>query len=232
MRVDETDVLHCDAQLLVVNKPPGVLSQPDRTGDADIAALGKAFLREHEGAGEDPFLAPAHRLDRPAGGVMALARTSEAARHLARQFRERTVDKRYLAVVEGEGAGFGALDDYIAKTDATPRLTDPDDPDGRWARLQYQSLAEHDGLGLLLVRPETGRPHQIRLQLAERGVPILGDLRYGAERELDGQNLALHSYRLAVEHPAEERRVSFSAPPPATWPQRFGDDIERVMRNA
>jgi tRNA pseudouridine32 synthase/23S rRNA pseudouridine746 synthase/23S rRNA pseudouridine1911/1915/1917 synthase len=227
--VDETDVLHCDAQLLVVCKPPGVLSQPDRTGDADIAALGKAFLREHEGAVEDPFLVPAHRLDRPAGGVMALARTSEAARRLARQFRERTVDKRYLAVVEGTGAGLATLDGYVAKTDATPRLTDADDPEGRWARLHYQTLAEKEDLSLLMVRPETGRPHQIRLQLAERGFPILGDMRYGAEGELDGRNLALHSHRLAVEHPAgDQGRVSFSALPPETWPARFGEDVRGI----
>lgn len=228
MRVDETDVLHCDAHLLVACKPPGVLAQPDHTGDADLIVLGKTFIRGSEDAGADPFLAPVHRLDRPVGGVTALARTSEAAKHLARQFRERTVDKRYLAVIEGTGAGFGALDGYIAKTDRAPRLTGPDDPEGRWARLQYQTLAEKGGLSLLLVRPETGRPHQIRLQLADYGFPIQGDLRYGAERELDGRNLALHSYMLAFEHPAEERRVSFSANPPDTWPERFADDIGRL----
>jgi tRNA pseudouridine32 synthase/23S rRNA pseudouridine746 synthase/23S rRNA pseudouridine1911/1915/1917 synthase len=205
-----------------------VLSQADATGDTDIAAWGKAFLKNERDGRGDPFLAPAHRLDRPAGGVMALARTPAAARALARQFRERTTDKRYLAVVEGEGAGLGTLDDYIAKPDATPRLTDADDPDGRWARLRYQTLSEKGGLSLFLVRPETGRPHQIRLQLAERGFPVLGDLRYGAEGELDGRNLALHSHALSVEHPAEERRVSFSAPPPATWPARFANAIERV----
>lgn len=226
------NVLHCDAHLLVACKPPGVLAQPDHTGDADLIALGKAWLKEHEEAGADPFLAPVHRLDRPASGVTALARTSEAARHLARQFRERTVDKGYLAIVEGAGAGRGTIDGYIAKTDATPRLTDPDDPEGRWARLQYQTLAEKEGLSLLLVRPETGRPHQIRLQLADHGFPILGDLRYGAERELDGRNLALHSHAIAFEHPTEERRVSFAARPPETWPERFAEDVERVMRGA
>ena len=224
-----SNVLHCDAHLLVACKPPGVLAQPDHTGDADLTARGKAWLKAHEAAAsEDPFLAPAHRLDRPASGVTALARTSAAARHLGRQFQERTVGKRYLAIVEGTGAGRGALEGYVAKTNATPRLTGPDDPEGRWARLQYQTLAKEDGLSLLLVRPETGRPHQIRLQLSGHGFPILGDLRYGAEGELDGRNLALHSHALAFEHPVEERRVSFSAKPPAAWPERFAEAIERV----
>lgn len=222
-------MLHLDAQLLVVNKPPGVLSQADRTGDPDLVALGKAFLAEKEKAAGEPFLAPAHRLDRPASGVLALVRTSEAARALGEQFRERLVDKRYLAVVEGEGAGRGTLTGYVAKAEGPPRLTRPGDAAGRYAELTYQTLAESEGLSLLLVRPHTGRSHQIRLQLSERGFPILGDFRYGAERRLDGQNLALHSYFLAFEHPTQERRATFSVPPPASWPERFQNDIDRLV---
>lgn len=232
MELADLNVLHTDRHLLVVNKPPGLLSQPDRTGDPDVVALGRALLKKEKGTGGDAFLAPAHRLDRPASGVMALARTSRAARHLGRQFRERLTDKRYLAVVEGTGAGIGALEDYIAKSKATPRLTGPEDPDGRYARLTYQTLAEKDGLSLLLIQLKTGRPHQIRLQFVERGFPILGDYRYGARQPLDGRNLALHSYFLAFEHPTEERCSVFTAPPPASWPERFADDIQRLLQRA
>lgn len=227
--LSQENVLYRDRYLLVVNKPPGVLSQADRTGDTDLVAWGKAFLEKEQGAA-DPFLAPAHRLDRPASGVMVLVRSSAAARDLARQFRERLTDKRYLAVVEGTGAGRGTLEGYIAKTDRTPRLTGPEDPDGRYARLQYQVLAEEGGASLLLVRPETGRPHQIRLQLSECGFPILGDRRYGATQPLDGRNLALHSYFLAFEHPAEGRRLRMTAPPPPSWPERFTEAIARLLK--
>ena len=225
------DVLHCDPQVLVVNKPPGLLSQADHTGDADLVTLGKAFLEE-SGAEGEPFLAPAHRLDRPASGVLVLARSSKAARHLTRQFRERLVDKRYLAIVEGTGVGFGTLEDYIAKSDATPRLTGPGDPEGRYARLQYQTLAEKEHQSLLLVQLETGRPHQVRLQLSERGYPILGDLRYGAQEPLDGRNLALHGYFLAFEHPQEARRVTFSSAPPGSWPEYFAADVQQLLQHA
>src|SRR6056297_685362 len=136
-------LLHKDAQLLVVQKPSGLLAQPARTGDVDVLTLGKRHLREQ---GEsDPFLGLVHRLDRPTSGIMVLARTSAAARALSRQFRERTVQKTYLALVEGTWRGVGTWTDYIAKPDRQPMVVGPDHPEGKRAALDWQALHRADG---------------------------------------------------------------------------------------
>lgn len=224
-------VLHLDNHLLVVSKPPGLLSQADRTGDADVLTEGKAFLKKKFGKPGDVYLGLVHRLDRPASGVMALARTSKAARRLAEQFRRHLPEKRYLALVEGACTGLETCVDYIAKEEEKIRLVPPGHPAGKRAELTYQALAQDDerGLSLILVRLKTGRPHQIRVQLAARGFPVLGDLRHGAARRLDGRNLALHAYLLRLEHPTRREAMTFAAPPPDAWGGRFAQAIERLV---
>ena len=228
------DVLHLDNHLFVVCKPPGMLAQADHTGDLDVLTWGKSFLREQFDKPGDVFLGLVHRLDRPASGVMVLARTSKAARRLSAQFRERLADKRYLAVVEGEAETWGTCIDYVKKEQHpgggfSVTTTGPDDPDGKRAELTYQRLACEGGLSLLLVRLGTGRSHQIRVQLAARGWPLLGDSRYGARRVLDGRNIALHSYLLRVEHPTRREGMRFTAPPPALWEGRFAEAVHRLL---
>lgn len=214
---DSFKVLHCDDAVLVVNKPPGLLAQADRTGDPDVVSMGKAWLQSERGETPDSYLGLVHRLDRPASGLMVLARQSDAAAHLSRQFRERTVTKRYLALVEGTMTGLGTCTGYLAKDGRHVRVVGPEHPAGRRAVLTWQSLAQHEGLSLLQVRLQTGRRHQIRVQLADRNHPITGDFRYGATRELDGKHLALHAYHLALEHPTEKVGMRWTAPPPAAW---------------
>ena len=177
-----------------------------------------------------------HRLDRPASGLMVLARTSNAARHLSRQFRERTVTKRYLALVEGTAVGIGTCEDYLRKDGRHMRVTSPDDPDAQHAVLEWQSMAQGGRASLLQVRLRTGRRHQIRVQLAHRGYPIWGDMRYGATHELDGQNLALHAYHLAIEHPLTTKGTRWTVPVPAVWHDALHDNhraaIERLLATA
>jgi tRNA pseudouridine32 synthase/23S rRNA pseudouridine746 synthase/23S rRNA pseudouridine1911/1915/1917 synthase len=208
-------VLHQDEHMLVVAKPPGLLSQPDHTGDPDVVLKAKDLLSE--ASGDDPFVGLVHRLDRPASGVMVLARSSEAARTLSRQFREREVEKRYLVVVEGALRGLGTWTDYIAKPDRQPRLVDPDHPDGKRAVLDWQVVASDRDRTLLQVTLRTGRPHQIRLQAASRGHPVVGDRRYDASTSLPGRAVAVHHVLLRTEHPHQPRRQTFTAPPPEEW---------------
>jgi len=221
-------VLHRDEHLLIVNKPPGLLAQPDHTGDPDVVSRGKEMLADT--AAGTPFLGPVHRLDRPSSGVMALARSSEAARHLSRQFRERLVEKRYVVVVEGTLRGIGVWTDYIAKTDRQPRLVDPDDPDGKRAELNWQVLESNSARTLLQVTLQTGRSHQIRLQAASRGHPVVGDDRYGASAALTKRVIALHHVLLRVDHPARPRRESFVAAPPAHWSEVLTDAMDSTLR--
>lgn len=232
---DAFDVLLCDEALLVVNKPPGLLSQADRTGDPDVLSMGKSWLQEERGEPADVYLGLVHRLDRPTSGLMVLARTPLAARHLSRQFRGRTVSKRYLALVEGTATGIGTCIDYLVKDGRHVRVVSSEHPSGQRAELTWQSLAQSEGLSLLQVRLQTGRRHQIRVQLAHRGHPIVGDMRYGATRELDGRNLALHAYQLALEHPIDEVGMRWTVRPPDVWDAVLDDAhqaaIERLLHD-
>ena len=105
------------------------------------------------------------------------------------------------------------------------RIVNPDYPKAQRAELTWQPLEEREGLTLVEVELKTGRPHQVRVQLAHQGFPLLGDLRYGARRELDGRNLALHCWRLALDHPTRKERMGWEAPPPATWEAAFGAPV-------
>ena len=221
-------ILHRDEHLLVIDKPPGLLSQPDHTGDVDVVSLGKDRLAGEDGA--DPFLGLVHRLDRPASGVMVLARTPDAARDLSRQFRERLVEKRYLVLVEGTLSGIGTWTDYIAKPDRQPRLVDPDHSEGKRAVLEWQALTSSDDRTLLQVELHTGRPHQIRLQATSHGHSVVGDQRYGSTSSLGDRAIALHHAVLRVEHPVSPRRETFVAEPPAIWDEATTDAMRAAVR--
>lgn len=229
----EFDVIYLDNHLLVVHKPAGLLVQEDRTGDPDLLTLGKAFLKEKYDKPGNVFLGLVHRLDRPVSGVMVFARTSKAASRLSDQFRRRAPDKRYLALVEGRLDGEGMREDWLAKIDRHVRVVKPGHPKGKRAELRWQVLAterrKSGDVSLVDVELLTGRAHQVRVQLAALGHPILGDLRYGAAREFDGRNLALHSYRLEIEHPTKREPMAFAAMPPATWRGYFDDTVRELV---
>ena len=212
--------IYVDNHLLVVFKPAGMLSQEDRTGDDDVLTVWKRWIKVRYDKPGRVFLGLVHRLDRPASGVMVLARTSKAAARLSIQFRERTVGKEYLALVEGVPDPDGTMVDMLAKKGSTVRVQ-PRAPGAREARLAFRTLGTSGGCSLVSVRLETGRAHQIRVQFSQRGFPLLGDFRYGATRSFDGKNLALHAYRLSLQHPTSGEQLTFTAPLPDTWPEPF-----------
>lgn len=230
---DSVETIHRDEDLLVVNKPPGLLSQPDRTGDADVLTLSKDALA---GGDEEPFVGLVHRLDRPASGVMVLAQTSEAAAALSKQFRERVVEKRYLVLVEGVLRGIGTWTDYIAKPGRKPKIVESGDPEGKRAHLGWQALVSGEGRTLLQVELHSGRPHQIRLQASTRGHPVVGDGRYGATASVAEGAIALHHAILRIEHPSRVHRETYLAEPPASWEEvmtpEMNHAIERVLGQA
>lgn len=222
------EVLHKDANILTISKPSGLLAQPASTNEADVLARVRAFLATDEA--DEPFVGLVHRLDRPTSGIMVLARSSEAARTLSKQFRERTVEKQYLAVVEGELRGVGTWRDYLANPeDRPPSVVDASDPEGKLAELSWQGLCTADERSLLLFRLRTGRSHQIRLQAAERGYPVVGDTRYGAAPSVADNAIALHHTVLRIEHPAESRRTTFVDRPPSLWASLLSADMETAV---
>lgn len=222
------DILYLDNHLLVMSKPAGMLSQADETGDQDLLSLGKQFLKERFQKPGAVYLGLVHRLDRPASGIMVMARTSKAAGRLSQQFREHRPKKKYLAIVEGTPPLQATLEDYLAKQDRVSQVVKPNHPKGKFARLSYQRLASFQGFSLVSVQLETGRAHQIRLQFSSRGHALLGDFRYGSQTPFDGKNLALHAYELDFEHPVGKKPMSFQLQPPLTWRGHFKAPIQSL----
>ena len=212
-------ILFEDNHCLAVDKPAGVLVQPDRTGDPSLVEAARDYLRERYHKPGNIFVGVVHRLDRPVSGVSLLARTSKAAARLAEQFRAGTVEKTYLALVEAPpDRPEGVLEHHLVKNPAANRVRParPEEPGARAARLRYRVLETHPGGTLLEVRPDTGRSHQIRVQLASCGCVIVGDLRYGSRRGV-GKRIALHAAELAFEHPTRRERIVVCAPLPDDW---------------
>jgi 23S rRNA pseudouridine1911/1915/1917 synthase len=211
-------LLHEDNHLLVVYKPAGLLSQGDASGADNLLDLCKSWLKMRYAKPGRVFLGLVHRLDRPVAGVMAFARTSKAAARLSAQIRERRVRKLYLAVVEGRlPAAEGRLCDRLVRTEHGSRVAGPAE-DGSEARLSYRVQAVAAGRSLVTVELETGRKHQIRVQLTHAGCPVAGDVRYGAAGPLPGGPIALFARELELEHPTRPERLTFTAPLPAGWP--------------
>ncbi|MEM8485959.1 MAG: RNA pseudouridine synthase [Bacteroidota bacterium] len=223
-------VLYMDNHLLIVNKPAGTLTQGDASGDKDLHSLAKAYLKDHFNKPGNVFLALVHRLDRPVSGVMVFPRTSKAASRVTQQFKQRTIEKRYIAMVEGRLTGSETLVNYVWKDHRKVRVVTADHPKGLRAELTYKSLAIEGNRSLVEVKLGTGRPHQIRVQLANIGHRIIGDFRYRAKTELDGRNLALHSYLLRLEHPTLGEKMGWTAPPPDSWGTAFKAHIKGLVK--
>lgn len=212
-------VLHCDNHVLAVYKPAGLPVQADRSGDADLVRLAKAWVGAEFHKPGAVFVGLVHRLDRPARGVVVLGRTSKGAARLSAQFRDRTVRKTYEVVVIGRPQGSqGRMEDWLEASETRTRIVGAGH--GQLAVLDWQLLAHRDGLSWLRIDLHSGRKHQIRVQLAARGLPVLGDLRYGAPSPLADRGIALLARRLEAEHPTSGQRCVWTADDPPGWPWR------------
>jgi len=208
-----------DNHLLVVYKPAGLLSQGDDTGEANLLDLSKAWIKGRYHKPGQVFLGLVHRLDRPVAGVMVFARTSKAAARLSDQIRQRRLRKAYLAVVVGRPAGIeGRLVHCIERRGRTVRIVLHPSPLSREARLAYRVCESEGDRSLVEIELETGRKHQIRLQLAHAGCPIVGDVRYGAPSPLPSRPIALFAKQIVLEHPTRGEVLAFTAPLPIGWP--------------
>ncbi len=227
MSAPALDVLYEDNHLLAINKPAGRLSQPDATGEPSVVELATEYLRVKFHKPGNVYVGLIHRLDQPVSGVLLLARTSKAAGRLSEQFRSRDVHKCYRALVEGHvPEPEGDWVDRLLK-DATQNqvaVADPelDAAEGKSARLRVRVLARGGGRSLVELEPLTGRGHQLRVQLASRGYPIVGDRKYGARSSLraadGGFRIALHATSLEFAHPTRPERLTIEAPLPSDWP--------------
>ena len=204
------EILYRDNDILLCVKPPRVLSTDEPGGLPEL-------LREELGD-EKADLRTVHRLDWAVGGLMLLARNAAAASPLSRQLREGGFHKEDLAVAHGETEDSAALRDLLVR-DRARKMTFVAETPGNGvqeARLRYETLGRAEGMSLVRIELETGRTHQIRVQFASRGLPLVGERKY-SERN-DPCELALWSYRLRFRHPATGEALDFSCPPPDTRP--------------
>jgi 23S rRNA pseudouridine1911/1915/1917 synthase len=217
------DILYEDNHCLAVAKPAGTLSTHYEGRAETLDRSVKAYLKDKYRKPGNVFLGVVHRLDRPVSGVLLFARTSKAAARLAQQFREGTVEKVYWAVVEGEVARpAGSLEDWLRKDRDAGRVevVPPGTEGARQALLHYHCRAAHGGLTWLEVRPQTGRTHQLRVQLAHHARPIYGDAKYGAVHTFGGA-IALHARALTFLHPVRNEPITLTAEVPRPWRGRF-----------
>ncbi|MDR1480885.1 MAG: RluA family pseudouridine synthase [Planctomycetaceae bacterium] len=230
------DIIYEDNHLLALLKPSGLATMGLPEGEATLLTLAKKYIKHKYNKPGEVYLGVVSRLDVPVSGVVLFARTSKAAARLNEQFRNHTVEKIYLAVVEG--AIFPAEGDLVGnicedKRHRKVKLTDDDS--GKESRLRYCVLGRVGANSLIEVDLLTGRKHQIRAQLAAHGFPILGDIKYGAKNKfapnINHKNknkrefvlqknknknscIALHAYRLSVDHPITGNRITFETPHP------------------
>jgi 23S rRNA pseudouridine1911/1915/1917 synthase len=233
------DVLYEDNHCLVLNKPAGVLSQAAAKGDPCLVSWASDYLKARYQKPGNVYIGLVHRLDRPTSGAIVLARTSKAASRLSSQFRSGKISKTYWAIVEGQPElPEGRWEDILEKDRRLNRvrLLDEPAPDRRLARVDYRVVKCGGGLCKLELRPATGRSHQLRVQLAGRGLPILGDRKYGAaillQSEEGHRRIALHARELIFTHPTRDDLISIVAPVPADWPESAPGWWERPRRSS
>ena len=200
------NVLYEDNHLLVVEKPINVPTQEDNSKDEDLLSMLKKYIKEKYNKPGNVYLGLVHRLDRPVGGVMVFAKTSKSASRLSNQIRLNKFNKVYYAVVEGNVKEEERLEDKLLK-DNKKNIVKVD-PNGKQSILNYKKIKRINNLTLVEIKLETGRPHQIRVQMSHNNNPLYGDQKYNKNSKI-GEQLALFAKKLEFYHPTTNELLSF-----------------------
>lgn len=218
----KTHIIYEDEQILVLHKPAGIPVQTANLRQKDLVSLLKNYRAKKK---EDPYIGVVHRLDQPVEGVIVFAKTKDAAAKLSSQSAGRCMDKCYRAVVyvmDGQEVSVGEnirLEDYLLKDGKTnsSKVVTKETKDSKKAVLEYMVLRQKGALAELLVKLETGRHHQIRVQMANVGMPLVGDQKYGSPEALKvecaDKNVALCSVQLNFIHPKTGKKMAFEIEP-------------------
>lgn len=211
------NILYEDNHVLCVVKPANLPVQADNTKDEDLLTLVKQYLKEKYNKPGNVYLGLVHRLDRPVGGAMILAKTSKAASRLSESIRVRAIDKVYYAILDGvPKKQSDTLVDYLTKDTKTNMVSVTNAKVGKKSILHYQVLATKNGHTLVEIHLETGRPHQIRVQFASRNLPLVGDQRYN--KNAKKVQIALWAVSLTFPHPTIKDKITIHSDPPEIWP--------------
>lgn len=196
-------------QLFAVNKPAGIPVLTDKTGDKTLQSWAEAYCKH--------TLFLPHRIDRPVSGIVLFVKSKSAQTAITEQFRQKTIDKEYLAIVHNPVPNpTDTVQHWLVKNEPKNQsfVVPEGTPGAELAELQYTVLKTFDNYSLLSVRIFTGRHHQIRVQLAAIGCPIKGDVKYGARRGNKDRSIDLHAWKMAFNHPVTGERIELEAPLP------------------
>lgn len=211
------DILYEDNHIIAVNKQVSDIVQGDKTGDKPLTEYVKEYIKEKYNKPGDVFLGLPHRLDRPTSGVVIFARTSKALTRLNKMFQEKDLKKTYWAIVSEEpNEPKGSLVHFLTRNTKQNKsyAFEEEKPQSKKAILLYEQVAQSDKYTLLEIELKTGRHHQIRSQLSYIGLPIKGDLKYGAKRSNPDKGISLHSRQLQLMHPIKKEMINIIAPVP------------------
>ncbi|MGW8256605.1 MAG: RluA family pseudouridine synthase [Thermoguttaceae bacterium] len=223
MAAEKLNILYEDNHLLAVAKPVGLATMGAGKNKPTLLSLAKDYIKRRYHKPGNVYLGVVSRLDAPVSGVTLFARTSKAAARLSEQFRVRSVDKTYWALVEGIlQPASGTLVDHLGKHEGHRRMeiVKVGSSGAKVAELTYLRLKTIRGHSLVEVSPKSGRKHQIRLQFAHHGHPIIGDEKYGSRLNFPS-GIALHALRLAIKHPISAQDIILEASLPGPW-RKFG----------
>ncbi len=234
-----TKIIYEDNHILIVHKPAGLATQTSHIGQQDVVSELKNYLvkngssggsaedvgvkggRSNGTAGQEPYLGVVHRLDQPVEGLLVFAKTKEVAAKLTKQLSAGTLNKQYYAVLCGKlTEKSGELVDYLVKEGNVGRIGRPEEKEAKRAILQYKVIKKlNEECSLVDIHIETGRFHQIRLQMAHAGHPILGDMKYGSKESIEMswkhqvRHVALYAYRIELHHPMTGKKLDFTIQP-------------------
>lgn len=214
------EIIYEDNHIISVVKPPNILSQEDISKDPDMVNMLKDDAKIRYNKPGNVFIGLVHRLDRPVGGTMVFAKTSKGASRLSQQMREGTFHKGYFAVVQGILPQEGFLSNILVKDSAKNLVheakSENETANGKISVLKFQLLSSKENKSLVFVEPITGRTHQIRVQMALAGYPLIGDGRYG--KMLSEINVSLWSSVVVIKHPTLDKILAFRSLPALTYP--------------
>lgn len=226
-------IIYEDNHIIVADKPAGILTQGDYSGETSLLEMIKEYIRIKFNKPGEAFIGLVHRLDRPVSGLLVFARTSKAAARLQKEFTSGRIKKFYLAVVETDYEledGWNRLEHFLERDRDITHIVPRPSAKSEKAILYYHKIISEKKFSLVLIKLDTGKKHQIRAQLSGIGKTVTGDKKYGSV-ENTGESILLHSALLSFKHPVKDEMVQFYSPPPAIFRKFIEYNSEELAEN-